>query len=95
MQLLSEYKTLPEYFARDMILGAPSKDIMNLLARTVLALYSFDEDPDNTSTENVLKQCLHLIAWFPSLAVYAYHTFSHYFGNNSLVLAQSRSELDC
>ncbi len=86
VQLLSSYQRLPDYFARDMILRAPSKDIMNLLARTVLALYSYDENPDDTSIENVLSQCLHLIAWLPSLAVYAYQTFSHYFDDNSLVL---------
>jgi len=93
MQLLSNYQRLPEYFARDMILRAPSKDIMNLLSRTVLALYSFDEDPDNTSVENVLRQCLHLIAWFPSLIVYAYQTFSHYFDDNSLFLHSPRPDL--
>ncbi len=91
--LLSEYQRLPEYFARDMILRAPSKDIMNLLSRSVLALYSFDEDPDNTVVENVLRQCLHLIAWFPSLAVYAYQTFSHYFDDNSLFLHSARPDL--
>jgi citrate synthase len=92
-QLLSSYQRLPEYFARDMIQRAPSKDIMNLLARTVLALYSFDDDPDNTSIENVLRQCLHLIAWFPSLAVYAYQTFTHYFDDNSLFLHSPHPEL--
>jgi len=93
LKLLSDYQRLPDYFSRDMILRAPSKDIMNLLSRTVLALYSFDEDPDNTSVENVLRQCLHLIAWFPSLAVYAYQTFSHYFDDNSLVLHSPRPDL--
>ncbi|PKM76103.1 MAG: citrate synthase [Firmicutes bacterium HGW-Firmicutes-15] len=93
LQLLSDYQRLPEYFARDMILRAPSKDIMNLLSRTVLALYSFDEEPDNTSVENVLRQCLHLIAWFPSLAVYAYQAFTHYFDDNSLVLHSPRRDL--
>lgn len=92
-QLLTDYQRLPEYFARDMILRAPSKDIMNLLARTVLALYSFDEDPDNTSIENVLRQCLHLIAWFPSLVIYSYQAFTHYFDDNSLFLHSPRPDL--
>lgn len=86
VQLLTDYQKLPEYFARDMILRAPSKNIMNLLARSVLALYSYDQAPDHNSVENVLRQCLRLIAWFPSLAVYAYQAFSHYFDDNSLVL---------
>lgn len=92
-KLLADFQKLPEYFARDMILRAPSKNIMNLLARTVLALYSYDEDPDNISVQNVLKQCLHLIAWFPSLAVYAYQAFAHYFDDNSLVLHSPRADL--
>ncbi len=93
VQLLTDYQKLPEYFARDMILRAPSKNIMNLLARSVLALYSYDEAPDHNSVENVLRQCLHLIAWFPSLAVYAYQAFSHYFDDNSLVLHSPRPNL--
>ena len=92
-QLLSLYQTLPEDFARDMILKAPSKDIMNTLARSVLALYSFDDNPDDTSMQNVLKQCLRLIACFPSLAVYGYQAFSHYHGNQSLYIHSPRADL--
>ncbi len=92
-QLLSLYQRLPEDFARDMILKAPSKDIMNTLARSVLALYSFDDNPDDTSMKNVLKQCLRLIACFPSLAVYGFQAFSHYHGNQSLYLHSPRADL--
>jgi len=92
-QLLSLYQKLPEDFVRDMILKAPSKDIMNTLARSVLALYSFDDNPDDTSLKNVLKQCLRLIACFPSLAVYGYQAFSHYHGNQSLYIHSPRSDL--
>ena len=92
-QLLAFYQRLPEDFARDMILKAPSKDIMNTLARSVLALYSFDDNPDDTSMKNVLKQCLRLIACFPSLAVYGYQAFSHYHGNQSLYLHSPRADL--
>lgn len=92
-QLLSVYQRLPEDFARDMILKAPSKDIMNTLARSVLALYSFDDNPDDTSMKNVLNQCLRLIACFPSLAVYGYQAFSHYHGNQSLFLHSPRADL--
>jgi len=92
-QLLSQYQKLPEDFARDVILKAPSKDIMNTLARSVLALYSFDDNPDDTSMKNVLKQCLRLIACFPSLAVYGYQAFSHYHGNQSLFIHSPRADL--
>ncbi|TGE32241.1 citrate/2-methylcitrate synthase [Desulfosporosinus sp. Sb-LF] len=92
-QLLTLNQMLPEDFARDMILKAPSKDIMNTLARSVLALYSFDDNPDDTSMENVLKQCIRLIACFPSLAVYGYQAFSHYHGNQSLYIHSPRADL--
>jgi len=92
-QLLSLYQRLPEDFTRDVILKAPSKDIMNTLARSVLALYSFDENPDDTSMQNVLKQCLRLIACFPSLAVYGYHALNHYHGNQSLYIHSPRADL--
>ncbi len=92
-QLLSIYQKLPDNFARDMILNAPSKDIMNGLARGVLALYSFDDNPDDTSVKNVLKQCIKLIASFPSLAVYSFQAYSHYHGNQSLVLHSPQPDL--
>jgi citrate synthase len=92
-QLLALYQKLPEDFARDMILKAPSKDIMNTLARSVLALFSFDDNPDDTSLPNVLKQCIRLIACFPSLAVYGYQAFSHYHGNQSLYIHSPRTDL--
>ncbi|MDF9406945.1 citrate/2-methylcitrate synthase [Pelotomaculum isophthalicicum JI] len=85
-RLLSEYRKLPEDFVRDMILKAPSKDMMNVLARSVLALYSFDDNADDTSIKNVLRQCIRLIACFPLLGVYGYQAYSHYHGNNSLFI---------
>ncbi|MDR3539531.1 MAG: citrate/2-methylcitrate synthase [Desulfosporosinus sp.] len=92
-QLLSANQTLPDDFARGMIMSAPSKDIMNVMARNVLDLYSFDDDPDNTSIKNVLKQCIRLIACFPSLAVYGYQAFSHYHGKQSLYIHSPRRDL--
>lgn len=92
-QLLALYQKLPEDFARDIILKAPSKNIMNLLARSVLGLYSYDNTPDDTSLENVLKQCIRLIACFPSLAVYGYQAFSHYHDSQSLFIHSPRPEL--
>lgn len=91
--LLASEQKLPDDFARDMILNAPSKDIMNGLARSVLALYSYDDNPDNNSIENVLRQCIRLIACFPSLAVYGYQALSHYHSKNSLFIHSPRPEL--
>lgn len=90
--LLAGYRKLPDDFVRDMILKAPSKDMMNVLARSVLALYSFDDNPEDTSISNVLKQCIRLIACFPLLAVYGFQAFSHYHGNNSLYIHSPRAD---
>lgn len=92
-QLLILNQKLPENFARDIILNAPSKDIMNGLARSVLALYTFDDNADDISIKNVLKQSIKLIASFPSLAVYSYQAFSHYHGNKSLILHSPQPNL--
>lgn len=85
-EVLAGYRKLPENFIRDMILKAPSKDMMNVLARSVLLLYSYDDSPDDTSIPNVLRQSLQLIATFPLLAVYGYQAYSHYHGNQSLII---------
>lgn len=92
-KLLSVYQKLPDDFARGMILKTPSKDIMNLLARSILALYSYDSEPDDISVKNVLKQCITLIACFSSLAVYGYHAYRHYHGNESLYIHSPRKDL--
>lgn len=92
-QLLAENRKLPEDFVRDLILKAPSKNIMNGLARSVLALYSFDGNADDISIFNVLKQCIRLIAVLPSIAVYCYQAFSHYHGNSSLFIHSPQPEL--
>lgn len=78
-QLLSEYRaSLPPAFVRDIIMKAPSVDLMNTLARSVLTLYSYDKKADDTSTANVLRQCLQLIALFPMFAVYGYQASSYF-----------------
>ena len=92
-QLLGAYRNLPEHFVRDMILKAPSSDIMNKLARCVLALYSFDNKPDDTSIKNVLEQCTKLIACFPTLAVYGYQAFARYHARQSLYIHSPRTDL--
>ncbi len=90
---LSAYRSLPPSFVRDMILKASGKDLMNMLSRSVLALYAYDENPDDISIPNVLRQCLLLIAQFPLLAVYGYHSFQHYHKNNSLFIHYPKKEL--
>lgn len=84
--VLASYRSLPKSFVRDIIMKAPSKDMMNLLSRSVLALYSYDDMADDNSIKNVLRQCLQLIATFPLIAVYGYQTFSHYHSDKSLII---------
>jgi len=92
-QLLINNQNLPNGFVRDTIFKAPSRDMMNVIARSVLALYSYDDNADNTSIQNVLRQCLGLIACFPSMAVYGYQAFSHFHGKNSLFIHSPRPDL--
>ena len=92
-KLLSRYHVLPDGFVRDQIMRAPSKDIMNVMSRSILALYCFDENADDLSICNVLKQCLMLIALCPSLAVYGYQALSHYYSNKSLYIHSPQPDL--
>ncbi|MDY4191299.1 MAG: citrate/2-methylcitrate synthase [Oscillospiraceae bacterium] len=92
-ELLAKYRTLPTSFVRDIIMKAPSRDMMNTLARSVLTLYSYDTNADDTSTANVLRQCLQLIALFPLLSVYGYQAYSHYHDGNSLFIHSPVPEL--
>jgi len=85
-EILSECRELPEDFIEDMIMKAPSKDIMNKLARSVLALYSFDENPDDTSPENVLRQSIQLLAQLPTIMAYAYQVKRRTFYKKSMYL---------
>ncbi len=89
---LAAYRSLPPSFVRDMILKAPGRDMMNILSRCVLALYTYDENPDDISVPNVLRQCLQLISEFPLLAVYAYHSFQHYHKGESLFIHYPKPE---
>jgi citrate synthase len=92
-ELLAKYRTLPTSFVRDIIMKAPSRDMMNTLARSVLTLYSYDANADDTSTANVLRQCLQLTALFPLLSVYGYQAYSHYHDGNSLFIHSPVPEL--
>ena len=90
---LSFYRTLPTGFVRDIIMKAPSNDMMNTLARSVLTMYSCDGTPDDVSIPNVLRQCIQLIAIFPLLSVYGYQAYRHYNDGRSLYIHQPKPEL--
>ena len=92
-QLLAEYRQLPTNFVRDIIMKAPSRDMMNTLARSVLTLFSYDDNASDTSIPNVLRQSLQLIALFPVLAVYGYQAYSHYEKGESLVIHPPQENL--
>lgn len=91
--LLAFYRNLPTNFVRDIIMKAPSKDMMNTLARSVLTLYSYDDRADDTSLPNVLRQCLQLISLFPLLSIYGYQAYSYYHDGKSLYIHSPQPEL--
>ena len=86
---LVERRTLPPTFVRDVIMKAPSRDVMITLSRSILNLYSYDDKADDTSIPNVLRQCLNLISAFPMLMVYGYHAYSHRMGEDLFIYAPS------
>jgi citrate synthase len=92
-EYLNGHRNLPNNFVEDVILKAPSPDIMNKLARCVLTLYSYDNNPDDLSLENLLNQSLELIARFPVIIAYAYQSKQHYYNNKSLFIHSSRPDL--
>ncbi|MCI5872425.1 MAG: citrate/2-methylcitrate synthase [Clostridiales bacterium] len=79
-------RTLPTNFTRDVIMKAPSEDIMNSMTRSILALAAYDENPKDISVSNSLRQCIQLISEFPMLAVYAYNAYNHYEKNESMYI---------
>ena len=87
--LLSKYRSLPTSFVRDIIMKAPSRDMMNTLARSVLTLYSYDDRADEVSLPDVLRQCLQLISLFPLLSIYGYQAYGHYHDGKSLFIHPS------
>ncbi len=91
--LLAEYRSLPTNFVRDIIMKAPSNDMMNTLSRSVLTMYAYDQNPDDTSVANVLRQCLQLIAIFPLLSVYGYQACKHYLHGESLFIHTPPADL--
>ena len=91
-EYLSEMRKMPRSFIHDGILRMPSRDVMNAMMRGVLGLYTLDPQGSNTSTRNVLRQSLHLIAKLPMLAVYAYQSYLDEFYNKSLVIHRPKPE---
>lgn len=86
-EMLVERRTLPPNFVRDVIMKAPSRDMMNSLSRSILNLYSYDAKADDTSIPNVLRQCLNLISQFPMLMVYGYHAYNYRRGDDLFIYA--------
>ncbi|MCI2106926.1 MAG: citrate/2-methylcitrate synthase [Intestinimonas sp.] len=84
---LSYYRSLPNNFVRDVILKAPSQDMMNGLARCVLTMASYDENPDDISLPNVVRQCMQLLATFPLFAVYNYQAYNYKSGSSLFIHA--------
>lgn len=89
-KMLADRRSLPPTFVRDIIMKAPSKDMMNSLARSILNLYSYDDKADDTSIPNVLRQCLNLISQFPMLMVYGYHAYNYRKGEDLFIYAPSK-----
>ena len=92
-KLLVSFRKIPKNFVRDVIMKAPNKDIMNSLARSILALYSYDKFALDNSLDNVLRQSLALISLTPIFAVYAYHAHEHYNENKSLIIHRPNPNL--
>ncbi len=92
-ELLDYYRTLPTGFVRDIIMKAPSRDIMNAISRSVLTMYSYDSNADDTSVPNVLRQCIQLISLFPIFSVYGFQAYQYYHDNQSLIIHTPQPQL--
>ena len=91
--VMSEYRDLPDKFTRDVIMKAPTADMMNTLQRSVLTLYSYDSKADDISIPNVLRQSLQLIAQFPLISLYGYQAYRHYYLDKSLIIRRPKKQL--
>ncbi len=92
-EILKAQQSLPKNFVRDVVMKAPSRDMMNTLSRSVLTLYAYDHAADDTSLPNVLRQCLTLIAVFPMLSVYGFQAYNHYMMGKSLYIHNPSKKL--
>ena len=88
-ELLAERRTLPPNFVRDVIMKAPSKDMMNSLSRSIMTLYSSDDKADDITIPNVLRQCLNIISQFPMMMIYGYHAYHYHIGDDLFIYAPS------
>jgi len=93
IDLLARYRELPSKFVRDVVMKAPSENIMNGMQKSVLTLYSYDDNPEDTSIPNILRQSLALITTMPLIAVYGYHAYQHYHNGKALVIRYPDPEL--
>ena len=91
--ILKQQQSLPKNFVRDVVMKAPTKDMMNTLSRSVLTLYAYDNHADDTSLPNVLRQCINLISVFPMLSVYGYQAYNHYIKGKSLYIHNPSKKL--
>lgn len=94
-EVIGKCRRLPTNFTRDVIMKAPSKDIMNSMTRSILTLASYDGQTSDASVENSLRQCIQLIANFPLIAVYAYHAYNHYDNGESMYIHRPDPTLSC
>lgn len=92
-QVLANVRTLPTNFTRDVIMKAPTKDIMNSMTRSILTLAAYDNRTDVATLENNIRQCIQLVAEFPMLAVYGYHAYNHYENDSSMYIHRPKPEL--
>ncbi len=92
-KVLASNRILPRNFVRDVVMKASNADIMNSMAKSVLTLYTYDDNANDTSIENVLRQSLRLIATFPLLSIYAYHAYSHFRKGKALVINNPNPKL--
>ncbi len=92
-ELLASYRTLPKNFVRDVVMKAPSDDMMNTLARSIMTLFCYDTNANDITLTNVLRQCLQLISVFPLLSVYGYNAYRHYHLGKSLYIHNPKPEL--
>ena len=93
IRMLTVSRDLPTNFTRDVIMKAPTRDIMNSMTRSILTLSSYDDEAQNTDIRNVIRQSLNLIAVFPMLAIYAYHAYNHYENLESMYIHRPEEEL--
>ncbi len=92
-EILAAVRTLPTNFTRDVIMKAPTKDVMNSMTRSILTLAAYDPKTANASLENNIIQCMKLVAEFPMLAVYGYHAYNHYENDSSMYIHRPKPEL--